>query len=1004
MSLEVYNNRTENKHENQQFRRVVDILKRTFDALNYKGVLIGNPDNKDFFSFKADAILLYDNGLVLIDFKDYSGIIRLPKNENDFSRSTWFHEDKNDRSSRAIKAGKNFRNPFHQLSVYRGVFKEMVSVIPNFNFNANYVSILNIFSGPIDIENNIAGKVKKYYDLVEESDLDKFIQDNGSEGENKYTKDRANALLKVFPAEKWVSAIPEKSIEVAPDDEVEEVSIDENVESHLNNFLKEEGGGIFVLESMDVDNRDSWMTYLLTHGTRFNIPQVESWSHSARISNKIYKRTSIQTQGVYSVIYGGTHELNKSEEDLEKEKGTDDLIEIIPIRSNELVDENGLIIIHEAHLINRSLNQSDLLRFGSGRLLEDVIQFLDPSSNRKIIFIGDPYSLTYGKTEDSALHIPTLKELYGKKIIHYRSPISKKPSKSKDQLSVELATSIENKLFNNLSYNFDSDSLIHTSREDVEKKLENWFSNPCNFEPNKAILFYSRIDCLKTNLWIKKSYLKNGKTLAEGDLLIMDNNIIIPDPTGLHYPKRIVNGMYFSVVEINEAQSFPISIQQSVGPVILNFTKLVVKCISLDGSPTSEVWILNNYFESGDNLSREEKIAFRVFINNRLNDLKKESRFTDSEFYNQLLNDSRYLDLSDDEKEAVKNLALNYHLDKESKNKVATTKNARKVLSYFNKKYTLSLYSKLRNNDPLVNAAFVNYGWAITLHKALGSTFDDVIIKGYRKENDGINNEPYFRWLYSGLATSENTVFFISPQYLNPMMNCTFKDEAEIRPVDNLKKPSSLLSFQDYAPSNEYSDILGGIENQHAIGAICEISNALSFVGFKLENAKKLSPYLHRANFVKAENSQSKLVLDFDNKGKAKDWQICKIRINKADGDEELINEKIEELFQNHSANFFTNNNELGLPSDFRNPIYKKWNEVLADSGNELLLLESHNNQDIFKVKKNGDELKFRVWYGTSEINHTKGFINKIEVLEKNSNNLSINLKEILVDDYQYSL
>ena len=171
--------------------------------------------------------------------------------------------------------------------------------------------------------------------------------------------------------------------------------------------------------------RDSWLTYLLTHGTRFDIPQVESWSHSARISNKILKRTVFRPKGCIVSIYGGSHDLNKSEEDLDKEKGSDDLLEIIPIRSNELVDEMDWLVIHEAHLINRSLNQSDLLRFGSGRLLEDIIQFLDPRSNRKIIFIGDPYSLTYGKTEDSALHIPTLKELYEKKIIHYRSPISR---------------------------------------------------------------------------------------------------------------------------------------------------------------------------------------------------------------------------------------------------------------------------------------------------------------------------------------------------------------------------------------------------------------------------------------------------------------------------------------------------------------------------------------------------------------------------------------------------
>ena len=47
--------------------------------------------------------------------------------------------------------------------------------------------------------------------------------------------------------------------------------------------------------------------------------------------------------------------------------------------------------------------------------------------------------------------------------------------------------------------------------------------------------------------------------------------------------------------------------------------------------------------------------------------------------------------------------------------------------------------------------------------------------------------------------------------------------------------------------------------------------------------------------------------------------------------------------------------------------------------------MQSHNNQDVFRATFENESLTFRVWYGTSEQNHTKGFFSKIEVLEKSS-------------------
>ena len=55
--LEILNNRTGNTHENEQFRRVVNIIEATFEKFGYNGLLIGNPFNESYSRFRADAIL-----------------------------------------------------------------------------------------------------------------------------------------------------------------------------------------------------------------------------------------------------------------------------------------------------------------------------------------------------------------------------------------------------------------------------------------------------------------------------------------------------------------------------------------------------------------------------------------------------------------------------------------------------------------------------------------------------------------------------------------------------------------------------------------------------------------------------------------------------------------------------------------------------------------------------------------------------------------------------------
>jgi hypothetical protein len=232
----------------------------------------------------------------------------------------------------------------------------------------------------------------------------------------------------------------------------------------------------------------------------------------------------------------------------------------------------------------------------------------------------------------SSINLDTLSDLYDKeKIRHYSKPFENEATDVKEKLIINLATSIEKSLFNNLNYGFDEYSLINLQDDSQRiQNLHSWFSKPFNNEPDNAVLFYSKKDCLKTNKWIKRHCLKNGESLGIGDLLIVNNNISIPDDSGFQIPRRIVNGMFLTVLAIKETLQEPIKIRQTLTPIVLSFTKIKVKCLSLVGFPETDIWILDNYFNSEDDLTKEEQISFRVFVNSKINDEKSKQKFEDS--------------------------------------------------------------------------------------------------------------------------------------------------------------------------------------------------------------------------------------------------------------------------------------------------------------------------------------------------------------------------------------
>jgi hypothetical protein len=985
MALTIKHNRASHTHENEQFRRVASSMKILFKQKGWSGLLIGNPFNELYSRFRADAILLYDHGFLIIDFKVYSGTLKLPGKRDDFEMLQWYTESDEDKKRTLVKAGNKFINPFKQLYSYREAFKEIVKteILLSGLIKETKTCAINIFSGPLTIQNTIPKDIP-FYKITQESDFGTFLYDYSSE--NTYTKETADILTKIFDAEEWLEHIELPKAKTLVE---RTFAIDDNVEAAICDFLKTTESGILVLESMALQDRDNWVLYIHNETLNFNVPQTETWIHSARIGRKASMRLGVEFQSLYNTIYGGAPKTIDTENAEQEDKQYEEqLQEVIPIRSDDSIDQSAVIILHEAHLVTRSLHQSELLRFGSGRLLEDLLKFLNlDSTKRKLICIGDPYSLTYGKDTECAINLSALAELCERKINYHRHIPANDIELGKEGLRHILATGIENKLFNNLVYPWKSDALIEIKKDDIPKYLKEWYGVPLDSEPSNVVMVYSNKDAKKINHWVKNNCLKNGKNLATNDLLIVNNNINIPDETGFGQPIKLYNGMYLLVEEVNESITKSITIRQSTTQILLHFTKVKVKCLSLQNKITTQVWLLNNYFESEDKLSKEEQIAFRVFVKMIVSEKIKEHPYENSYEQIQLNQDTEYKILLKEEKE----LNSRYETGEKVKTKLDQKKREiRKIENKYEKRFENRILSNITQTDPLVNAVYATYGWSLTVHKCIGSTFTNTILNTYQGENRGLTNADYYRWLYSGITATSGVLRIVNPQIIHPLQEVHFEDTTTLI-NETINTRSSLLSFNDYQVADRFKKMLPTAIKSSVIGSICELAKLLERHGYLLESINSITEYLTKSNFSIPETIDKKLIIAFTNKGPKDNWTVSTIKIEKSDGtNERKINECIEELYISVKKSY--NGDSSPFPTDFRGNVYKKWEQILISHGFQLSLIESHNNQDVFKVGADETIAKFRVWY------FNNGFISQFIILEKKEESMGEMLKNWLLN------
>lgn len=780
--LEVRKNTFSRSYENSFFREFSKNLFNTFKEKNFNGVLIGSPECIADERLQIDALLLTSNVVCIIDFKNFKGKITLPP-ENNFENGVWKNE-----KGELIKGGSS-NSPYTQLKIQKKRFVDVFNKnikrkikLPE-TFNPLHTNRVVCFQNKVELTGKIPSTEELNFFIIDKTNYIQILLDiiDVSDKEILLKEDAFNAFKNVFRAN--IFDFNEKTYE----DELDKIEsksfiydysklYDDQKEalSKIKSFLNDSEQKIFVLQGTTNSGKSFLVPYIQETAYNSNIQEVEIFAASGRVAKNLLSRKGLEkVNSIYSYIYGGKHideELNENEDNFEEQEESEEIeLEKVPLKKCDN-SENALFIVDESQLVSDSLYHSIDLIFGSGHLLKDFIEFAElKEKNRKIIFIGDPYQLYLGDKDESPLNPSYLEQHYKLKTSCFQLNDKEKASIITEE-SLKCVKGIRNQSFNSLKFKIEHDFSVLEG-----DKFKEFTNKVLNENTDTHYLYFSNDEAHKINIWIKNHILKNGDVIHKDDLVLFSNNISIEneiDPNAR--PIKIYNGQFATVTRVSDNL---ITEEVKDIPTKLSFREIEIR-LPESGNIVKVLNLENYMLNPKGELSKDEIRLFKIILNRQIKEFQTIKPFETSFEYSELSKSSEFIKVNQD----ISNLKNELEKGEKVKTKLAEKERERKKLERLaKKKYKTKIETGLRK-DPTSryykykNAAFLRYGWAMTVHKSMSYKWDEIIFNVDQGENRGIYNDNYFRWIYTGISRAKKKVNLINYKSITPFRNTSLID------------------------------------------------------------------------------------------------------------------------------------------------------------------------------------------------------------------------------------
>lgn len=755
-------------HENEFFRFFARELKAFFDSRELEGILLGMPTCLVMDALQIDALLVTDSMIVIIDFKDYEGILALP-DENDFYRGAWLTNE-----GIRVKGGSS-PNPYSQLSKQRGKLKGILERSCRNDlgfFDVRHVKTMVCFSSNMDFENRVPRSYSRTFSVTDRRSFLEAIYD--AVNVNRLGAGLLNTrfredLGKLFRAEEYDCTIPTSSLDTEASKIQDTATIQygdtgEDLANAIEAFASNENDVLILTGNSDPDR---WAAAKKAQEAAF----AAGFAYAPLLvpTRKVAENLAAGypwESSLYSEIYDPT------------EKRTKDGIDYVPIKDidNANIDEcepdqtrvmRTMLIVCEAHLVSDSEWSDSQIMFGSGRLLADTIQYLrlneDKKTGNKVVFIGDGHQLGYGSISQSCLR----KTAYSNTVsVEVHAMEEKVISEGIDEFCSIISKCIDEKSFSLLE--LPGSEGIHNAPRTRESGFELLKAVSANWSDHRFITYKNKT-ATDLNLFIKRQILRNGNELAPGDILLVSNQFLASPASGGSFLQTIAGG---SLVEVRSIDPVP----RIIGPIEGDDATIALSRITFTpkGDPNEyQGFVLLDLLQSDEShlSSKQEKV---LIVSSNI--CKKQY-----EIAHPFAKGNRWFD-------AMVESESNYSLDSKGRYRDPSNKSR---LTEFERRYREEMEKIIagdRDSDFFIinNIMRARYGWCITAHKAMSYTWSNVILDA--DADLGRHSEQYFRFLYTAASRATEHLSLVMWDDISPFDETLFSADPS-NSQTNAKRP-----------------------------------------------------------------------------------------------------------------------------------------------------------------------------------------------------------------------
>lgn len=356
--------------------------------------------------------------------------------------------------------------------------------------------------------------------------------------------------------------------------------------------------------------------------------QLVMMAPTGRAARVLTKKTGHEAMTIHKAIYEKAHVVTKKVKDVAESE----FKFIFPIHQSEM-EGNIVAIVDEASMVCSRKIEHELFMFGTDNLMEDLLTFIRPNLNGKVIFVGDPAQLPpIGEPVSNALRSEYFEEK-GLKVIE--AELTEVLRQKGDSVILKNAMMIRDLLKkdkrNQLIFEEQKDDVEMIPPEQFLDKFLNYRKTTGRHD--SVIICYSNKSASRYNRDIRKALYGENVPIRENDILLITQN---------NYRLNCMNGEFVPVLSIGERKQQSAPVYAQIGGekqrivITLNFIQVTVP--NGDGFPMQCMLLEDLLTSDKATISIDENRALYINFCMRNPKLKQGTK----DFAEALLNDEYY--------------------------------------------------------------------------------------------------------------------------------------------------------------------------------------------------------------------------------------------------------------------------------------------------------------------------------------------------------------------------